>query len=98
MKKLILSAAIILGSMTAFATTVPTSNELVQTLSIQEEYVEVQVENVPDAIKTALLAAHPDAVLDKAHVNANKEYKLEVTAAAKKVILFADETGKWIQK
>jgi hypothetical protein len=56
------------------------------------------VEAVPAAVKAALIAAHPDAVLDKAHVNANKEYKLEVTAAGNKVVLFADETGKWIQK
>jgi hypothetical protein len=98
MKKLILSAAIVLGSMSAFANTFPVANELVQTVSIQEEYTEVAVEAVPAAVKAALIAAHPDAVLDKAHVNANKEYKLEVTAAGNKVVLFADESGKWIQK
>ena len=31
-------------------------------------------------------------------VNANKEYKLDVTVAEKKGNLFADGNGKWIQK
>lgn len=98
MKKLILSAAIVLGSMSAFANTFPVSNEAVQRVSNQEEYTEIAVEAVPAVVKAALIAAHPDSVLDKAHVNANKEYKLEVTAAGNKVVLFADENGKWIQK
>ena len=56
------------------------------------------MEEVPAAIKEALKIAFPEAVLDKAYVNAEKEYKLEVTVGEKKGNLFADENGKWIQK
>ena len=81
MKKLILSAAILLGSLSTFASTIPATNEDVKTTSIQEEYSEVKLEEVPEAIKAALKTAYPDAVLDKAYINAAKEYKgtLEVS-------------------
>ena len=42
--------------------------------------------------------AYPDVVLDKAYINAAKEYKLDVTIGDKKGNLFADANGKWIKK
>ncbi|MFV8335650.1 hypothetical protein ACNQF7_06130 [Flavobacterium sp. RSP29] len=98
MKKLILSTAILLGSLSTFASTVPATNAIVKTVSIQEEYTEVKLEEVPEAIKATLKADHPDAVLDKAYINAAKEYKLDITLGDKKGNLFADANGKWIQK
>ncbi len=98
MKKLILSAAILLGSLSTFASTIPATNEDVKTTSLQEEYTEVKLEEVPEAIKAALKTAYPDAVLDKAYINAAKEYKLDVTIGDKKGNLFADANGKWIKK
>jgi Na+-translocating ferredoxin:NAD+ oxidoreductase RnfG subunit len=98
MKKLILSAAIVLGSFTTYATTLPTTNSVTTSQSIQEEYTEVKLEEVPEAIKAALKTAYPDAILDKAYINANKEYKLDITVGDKKGNLFADANGKWIQK
>jgi hypothetical protein len=98
MKKLILSAAIVLGSLSTYATTVPTVSSTIKTVSIQEEYTEVKLEEVPEAIKAALKTAYPSAVLDKAYINATKEYKLDVTIGDKKGNLFVDAAGKWIQK
>ncbi|MEA9415466.1 MULTISPECIES: hypothetical protein [unclassified Flavobacterium] len=98
MKKLILSAAIVLGSLSSFATTLPTSVIDVKTTSVQEEYTEVKIEELPAAITAALKKAYPDAVLNKAYVNANKEYKLDVTVGDKVGNLFADATGNWIKK
>ncbi|OUL60965.1 hypothetical protein [Flavobacterium sp. AJR] len=98
MKKLILSAAIVLGSLSSFATTLPTSVLDVKTTSVQEEYTEVKIEELPAAITAALKKAYPDAVLTKAYVNANKEYKLDVTVGDKVGNLFADATGNWIKK
>ena len=94
MKKLILSAAILLGSLSTFASTIPATNEDVKTTSIQEEYSEVKLEEVPEAIKAALKTAYPDAVLDKAYINAAKEYKLDVTIGDKKGNLIADANAK----
>ena len=98
MKKLILSAAIVLGSLSTFANAVPTTNSVTNSKSIQEEYIEVKLEEVPEAIKAALKTAYPDAILDKAYINANKEYKLDITVGDKKGNVFADANGKWIKK
>ncbi|MGZ9734543.1 hypothetical protein [Flavobacterium sp. GNP002] len=96
MKKLMVSAAIILGSLSAFATTVPNQNFQVQSSLFQEGYAEV--ETVPDAVKKALETAHPGAVLGKAYINAKKEYKLEITVGGQKATVYSDANGNWINK
>ncbi|MDI5896590.1 hypothetical protein QLS91_04160 [Flavobacterium sp. LB2P84] len=96
MKKLMISAAIVLGSLSAFATTVSNQNFQVQSSLFQEGYTEV--ETVPDAVKKALETAHPGAVLGKAYINAKKEYKLEITVGSQKATVYADANGNWINK
>lgn len=98
MKKLILSAAIVIAGLSTQTATAQAPSTPVETASIQEEYLEVKNEEVPEAITKALQTAYPDAVLDKAYTNAKKEYKLDITVGDKKGNLFADATGKWIQK
>ena len=121
MKKLILSAAIILGSLTAmsaqaqdenttpaYQTTPPTEQAVpaqeaapAEQATVAQEvdtYTEVKTEEVPAAVTEALKKAFPDAVLNKASVNAKKEYQLEVKVGDKEGALYADETGKWIEK
>ena len=106
MKKLILSAALVLGSLTAFAQATPskTTTEAVTetakpvTETKKQSYTEVTLDEVPEAVKTALTKVYPTATLDKAYVNEAKEYKLDVTLNEKKGNLFADEKGNWIKK
>ncbi|KIQ20012.1 MULTISPECIES: hypothetical protein [Flavobacterium] len=98
MKNLFLSAAIVLGSLTSFASTSPISNTIVKTISIQDEYTEIKVEEVPAAITDALKKAYPDAVLSKAYKNAKSEYKLDVTVGDKVGSLYANADGTWIKK
>jgi len=98
MKNLFLSAAIILGGLTSFASTSPISNTIVKTVSIQDEYTEIKLEEVPAAITEALKKAYPDAVLSKAYKNAKSEYKLDVTVGDKVGSLFANADGSWIKK
>jgi hypothetical protein len=98
MKNLFLSAAIILVSLTSFASTSPISNTIVKTISIQDEYTEIKLEEVPAPITEALKKAYPDAVLSKAYKNAKSEYKLDVTVGDKVGSLFANADGTWIKK
>ena len=98
MKNLFLSAAIVLGSLTSFASTSPISNKIVKTISIQDEYTEIKVEEVPAAVPDALKKAYPDAVLSKAYKNAKSEYKLDVTVGDKVGSLYANADGTWIKK
>ncbi|MFW0739027.1 hypothetical protein [Flavobacterium sp. T12S277] len=98
MKNLFLSAAIVLGGLTSFASTSPISNTIVKAVSFQEEYTEIKVEEVPAAVTAALKKAYPDALLSKAYKNEKSEYKLEVTVGDKVGALYANADGTWIKK
>ena len=98
MKNLFLSAAIVLGGLTSFASTSPVTNTIVKTISIQDEYTEIKVEEVPSAVTDALKKAYPDAVLSKAYKNAASQYKLEVTVGDKVGALYANADGSWVKK
>ena len=98
MKNLFLSAAIVLGSLSSFASTVPMTNSIIKTISIQDEYIEIKLEEVPAPITEALKKSFPDAVLSKAYKNAKSEYKLDVTVGEKVGSLYANADGTWIKK
>jgi len=98
MKNLFLSAAIVLGGLTSFASTSPISNTIVKTISIHDEYTEIKVEEVPAAVTDALKKAYPDAVLSKAYKNTASQYKLEVTVGDKVGALYANADGSWVKK
>ena len=96
MKKLILSAAILLGGLSMQAGNVAVTSSMVQSVNIQDEYKEVDA--VPAAIKTALDEAYPGVKLDKAYVNEKKEYKIEITVRGEKSTVYTDEKGNIIKK
>ena len=97
MKKLFLSAAIALSSLTSFAsTTVPTT--IVKTICVGDEYAEIKLEEIPAPITEALKKNFPDAVVTKAYKNEKSEYKLDVTVGGKTGNLFANADGTWIKK
>ena len=98
MKKLFLSAAIVLGSLTSFASTSPITNTIVKTISIEDEYTEIKLEELPAPIAESLKKAYPDAVITKAYKNEKSEYKLDVTVGDKVGNLFANADGTWIKK
>ena len=97
MKKLILSAAIVLGSLTSFAST-PIQSSNILTSVVQEEYTEIAADQLPEKVQTALKTTYPDSTIDKAYVNDKKEYKIEITVGDQKAAVFADADGKWIKK
>lgn len=98
MKKLFLSAAIVLGGLSTFAATTPVSATITKIISIGDEYTEIKVEEVPAAVTDALKKAYPDGVLSKAYKNEKSEYKLEVTVGDKVGTLYANADGTWIKK
>ncbi|MEZ0183723.1 hypothetical protein AB9T89_15880 [Flavobacterium oncorhynchi] len=98
MKNLFLSAAIVLGSLTSFASTSPITNTIVKVISIEDEYTEIKLEELPAPITEALKKAYPDAVITKAYKNEKSEYKLDVTVGEKVGNLFANADGTWIKK
>lgn len=97
MKNLILVVAVILGSFSTFATSTTIINSE-KIIFNQEDFKEIKKEELPEAVKTALKTSYPDATLDRAYVNANKEYKLEITVIDQKATVYADANGNWIKK
>ncbi|CAC9973437.1 MULTISPECIES: hypothetical protein [Flavobacterium] len=98
MKNLFLSAAIVLGGLTSFASTSPITNSIVKVVSVADDYVEIKLEELPAPITEALKKAYPDAVITKAYKNEKSEYKLDVTVGDKVGNLFANADGTWIKK
>lgn len=95
MKKLILSAAIVLGSLSIHASTPSPANVITKSV-FQDDYKEIDA--VPAAIKTALDNAYPGVKLEKAFVNSKKEYKIEITVRGEKSTVYTDEKGNIIKK
>lgn len=98
MKKVLLVAALSLGSLTAFAQeTAATEATATEVTTTQEEFTEISADDVPAAVKEALGTAHAGASLDKAAKSEEGVYKLEVTKEdGTAVTLYADEEGNWI--
>ncbi len=63
----------------------------------QDGFNEVATEEIPEAITTALEAAHPGATVDKASMNEESQYKLEVTKEdGETAELYMDAEGNMI--
>ncbi len=97
MKNLFLSAAIVLGSLTSFASTTKTTNTIVKSISVEDGYTEIKVTELPSAITESLKKASPEAVITKAYKNEKNEYKLDITVGDKTESLFANADGTWIK-
>ncbi|XLS28826.1 hypothetical protein ACJD0Z_16710 [Flavobacteriaceae bacterium M23B6Z8] len=98
MKKLILAAVLAFGSLSVFATSNTTSGDVVCMQIINEEYVEIALEELPQAIKDAFATDFEGAEIVKAYVNEEKKYKLEVTMGEEATTLYATEAGEWIKE
>jgi hypothetical protein len=97
MKKLAISAAIILGSLSIPAIAEIAPNKAETSISVQSEYTEVTTDAVPAAVKTALQTAYPNAKLVKAYINDKKEYKLEISVGDQKATVYSDVNGNWLK-
>lgn len=97
MKKLILSAILVLGGLYASANAETTPQKTKTTISFQAEYTEISTDAVPEVVKTALQTAYPKSKLEKAYVNEKKEYKLEISVGDQKATVFSDVNGNWLK-
>ncbi|BDU23823.1 MULTISPECIES: PepSY-like domain-containing protein [unclassified Flavobacterium] len=97
MKKLILSAAIVLGSLSVNAAILPAIS-ISQSVLIQDEFTEVAADAVPAAVKSTVEKSFPKTKLEKAYKNEKNEYKLEISNGDKKYTIFTDASGNIIKK
>lgn len=98
MKKLILSAAILLGGLSMNAATPVVTNSIASSVNIQDEYKEITADAVPAAVKSTIDKSFPNTKLEKAYKNEKNEYKLEISSGDKKYTVFTDASGNIIKK
>jgi hypothetical protein len=98
MKKLILSAAIVLGGLSVHATTPAVKTSMTQSVIVQDEYKEISADAVPAAVKSTVEKSFPSTKLEKAYKNDKDQYKLEISSGDKKYTVFTDASGNIIKK
>jgi hypothetical protein len=98
MKKLILSAAIILGGFTAFAQSSVSTKTVTTTQTVEDKYTEVKLEDVPSSVILAVKTAQPEAAIEKAYINEKKEYKLDIKVGDQKSTVYTDAAGNLTKK
>jgi len=98
MKKLILSAAIVLGGLTVQAATPVVKTSMTPSVMVQDEYTEVALDAIPTAVKSTVEKSFPNTKLEKAYKNEKNEYKLEISNGDKKYTVYTDASGNIIKK
>ncbi|MDX6180659.1 PepSY-like domain-containing protein [Flavobacterium sp. Fl-77] len=98
MKKLILSVAIVLGTMSVQAAVPSITKIMSQSVITQDEYTEVSLDALPAAVKSTVEKSFPGTKLEKAYKNEKNEFKLEIANGDKKYTVYTDASGNIIKK
>lgn len=99
MKKLVFATALVFGSLSTYALSMPFVEKSIVKVNVQDEFKEIELSEVPDAIIETLSTEYPEFKLIKAFVNEKQIYKLEVTPdKGEAKILFADKDGKLVKQ
>ncbi len=103
MKKIVLSVmtvgAVFFGSQNMMAQETETETEVTVQTS-QDEYTEVEVMDLPQAVKDAVSTDFKDATTDKAWVKTEDEekiYKLSLTVNGETQEVYVDQDGNWLE-
>lgn len=99
MKKLMLVAIMAFGTMTVFAQEEATTEAAAtEAIATQDDFTEVALDQLPEAVIAAVAKNYPTATINKAHVNEAAQYKLEVSLEdGTSGTLYADAEGNWIE-
>lgn len=104
MKKVFITAAIILGGLSTYATSTMELNQPKEIVKdVEAQFREIKSNELPKAVLDALVSDFNRATVTKAYVNDRQEYKLhisiqEVTSAVHTENVYADKDGNWIDK
>ncbi|SHI37000.1 hypothetical protein [Pseudozobellia thermophila] len=101
MKKLFITSVFALGTLTAFAQEeqAAEAQEAATEAVAQENFSEIALEEVPEAITNMIATNYPGATIDKAHKNEENQYKIEVSLEdGTSGALLLDEEGNAIEQ
>lgn len=101
MKKLVITAVFALGSLIAFAQEEQATDvqESATEAVAQENFSEITLEEVPEAVTTMIQTNYPGATINKAHKNDENHYKLEVSLEdGTSGALIVDQEGNYVEQ
>lgn len=98
MRKIVFATALAIGSMSLGMAATPIFHDGIMEEVFYQDYNEIALADVPAAIMTALESDYPGATLNRAYVNEEGQYKLEVSAEdGSSMDLYADAEGNWLE-
>ncbi|NIJ45475.1 hypothetical protein FHR24_001943 [Wenyingzhuangia heitensis] len=98
MKKIILSIAILASGMSTFAMTNNVTPATSINIIMNDGFTEVSLDELPAAVTSAVEKDFSTATISKAYVNANGQYKLELTAEGASSAVYIDKDGNWLEE
>ncbi|WP_047247161.1 hypothetical protein [Maribacter thermophilus] len=97
MKKLFLLGALAIGSLSITAQEADMAQVDETIVVTVSEFTEIATSDLPEAVSNAVATNYPTATINKAYVNEEKQYKLEVSLEdGTQGTLYADEEGNWL--
>ena len=105
MRKLILTVAVTIltggVSISAFANennTINNNADQIVTVVLNDDFKEITVKELPEAVTTAILKDFKTAIVGKVYVNESEQYKIELIVDDAKSIVYADKEGNWLKE
>jgi len=98
MKKLVYVIAVVLGGIVLNAAEAPKVQDMLMEELIIQDFTEISTSDLPQAVIDALTTDFPSATLNKAYVNGEGQYKLEIAKEdGSTAELYADAEGNWLE-
>ncbi|MDO3695750.1 hypothetical protein QVZ41_12945 [Wenyingzhuangia sp. chi5] len=98
MKKIILSIAILASGVSTYAIANNVTPATSINIVMNDEFTEIAVEKLPEAVTNAVKKDFATATIDKAYVNSSGQYKLELTVDDASNTVYADKDGNWLEE
>ncbi len=92
MKKIALSLLILFGSLSIYAKSV-NIDPIVSSIILQDDYKEIKIENLPQAISSTIKKHYPDGIIEKVGVNEYSVYKIIIVIKDKKKMILCEQNG-----
>lgn len=92
------ATALAIGSLGNVSANVPIFHDGIMDFVIAQDFTQIKVTELPTSITDAVTKDYPDATIDKAFINGEEKYKLEITQeSGTSLEIYSDARGNWIE-
>ncbi len=92
------ATAMAIGSLGTVSASTPIFHDGIMEFVIAQDFTQIKVTELPNAITDAVTKDYPDVTIDKAFIDGEEKYKLEVTQEdGTSLELYSDAHGNWIE-